>query len=476
MVAGYLFWLIMSKITTPDIIGASSTLISIVTICVSVVMLGIPNGVQRFLGKSYSVGQVDTANVFIRASLIMLSLSICGASIAVIVFKDWVFGAFGNDINLVLVSVILLGSTVIATLFRSTVIASLKTKILALTITVSSAAKLVLAVLFVLLDNSILSLTIGYSINQVLVSILLGAVLITTLKFSTKRLTNISLKEPCKDILRASSVTWVPSIITTIGLHAGTILVFGSLGAAQAGIYFIAFSIMSALMTVTYSLFTIAYPVLSGMTDGRKRFTWRTIKLGLFISLPLSASFIFYSEDIMSLVGKEYVQGAEPLRILLLSMLPVAVFNGINSLVYAYGNYRQVLLIGLASSVPRTLLYFVFVPAYGSSGAAISFTIGSIAGFIVAALIARTIGMKLLWKEITAIFMIPLGIAFVFNFLQINYILGISGTLIVAYLLILRVRAIAVSEVQDSLSILPRSISKPIGNILNILNKRGEHL
>jgi O-antigen/teichoic acid export membrane protein len=305
----------------------------------------------------------------------------------------------------------------------------------------------------------------------------LGAFIITTLKFSRKRLNSISLKETSKDLLRASSAAWIPFIITTIGLQAGPILVFGSLGAEQAGVYFIAFSIVTAIMSVMYSLFTIAYPVLSGMTDGRKRFAWKITKLALFLSLPLTSSFIFYSEDILQILGKEYVQAAQALQILLFSMLPIGVYLGVNSLVYAYGNYRQVLVIGLASSIPRTVLYFVFVPIYGNSGAAIGFTIGSIAGFIIAAWIARSIGMKLVWKEITAMFGISLGIAFVFSYLQINYILGISGTLIVAYLLMLRVRAFAVSEVQDSLSILlPNNIAKPIVKGLKMLDRRRGHL
>jgi O-antigen/teichoic acid export membrane protein len=481
MLGGYLFWLIMSKITTPDVIGASSTLISIVTIFVSVVMLGIPNGVQRFLGKSYLTDQVDTANVFIKASLLILSLSICGVAVAIFLFRHWIYGALGvalgSNIDLVLVSILLLGSTIIATLFRSILIASLKTKMLALAMNISSAGKFVGGVVLVLLGTGVVGLTIGYSLYHIIASILLGAFIITTLKFSRKRLNSISLKETSKDLLRASSAAWIPFIITTIGLQAGPILVFGSLGAEQAGVYFIAFSIVTAIMSVMYSLFTIAYPVLSGMTDGRKRFAWKITKLALFLSLPLTSSFIFYSEDILQILGKEYVQAAQALQILLFSMLPIGVYLGVNSLVYAYGNYRQVLAIGLASSIPRTVLYFVFVPIYGNSGAAIGFTIGSIAGFIIAAWIARSIGMKLVWKEITAMFGISLGIAFVFSYLQINYILGISGTLIVAYLLMLRVRAFAVSEVQDSLSILlPNNIAKPIVKGLKMLDRRRGHL
>lgn len=476
MVSGYFFWLAMSKITTPEVIGTSSTLISIVTIFASVVMLGIPNGIQRFLGKSYSNHQVDVANVFIKTSLILLSLSICAAVAVILVFNDWIYGAFDTDLSLVLVSILLLGSTVIATLFRSIVIASLKTKMLSFVMIVSSTTKLVLAVILVLLGTGTVGLTIGYSINQVIASILLGMVIVTALKFSGTHVNYNSLKKSSKDILAAGTAAWIPAIITTIGLQLGTILVFGSSGADEAGIYFIAFSVINAIMGVMYSLFTIAYPVLSGMSDGRKRFAWKITKFSLLVSLPLSASFIFYSEDIMQLLGRDYVQGADSLKILLISMLPIIIFTGVNSLVYAYGNYRQVLAIGLASSIPRTVLYFVLVPNYGSLGAAVGFTIGSIVGFVVAALVARRIGMRLPLGEITAMFMIPLGIAFFFSYLQIGYLVGISGTLIIAYLLLLKLRILAISDVQDSLNILPKNISEPIMKVLNVLDKKLNHI
>ncbi len=117
---------------------------------------------------------------------------------------------------------------------------------------------------------------------------------------------------------------------------------------ADAGLFFIALTIVTGITSVMYSLFTISFPALSAMKDGRKRFTINTIRLSLIIAIPFSTSLIFYSEDILGLLGDEYMSASSILDVLLLAMLPTAIQYGITSLVYSYGNYRQVLFLGLA--------------------------------------------------------------------------------------------------------------------------------
>ena len=90
------------------------------------------------------------------------------------------------------------------------------------------------------------------------------------------------------------------------------------------------------------------------------------------LSVDLSSAYI------ISKFGQYYVNGSSSLEILLLSMLPMTVLGGINALVYSYGNYRDVLIIGLAISIPRTEQYFLLVPIFGGIGAALSYTLGSI--------------------------------------------------------------------------------------------------
>jgi O-antigen/teichoic acid export membrane protein len=310
-------------------------------------------------------------------------------------------------------------------------------------------------------------LTLGLTINHVLTSIFLGAVVITKIfKPSKLNILPINFISNSRKLLTSSSVYWGPFLITTLGSQLGTIVVFGSHGSSQAGVYFLALTIVTGLTSVMNSLFSIALPALSGLKDYRKRFAWETIRLSAILLLPFSCSLIFYSNDIMRLLGEDYVKGSSFLEILLLSMLPMAIFSGINALVYSYGNYRQVLLIGLALSLPRTVLYFVLVPIFGGMGAAMSYTIGSIIGCIVSLIIAKKIGMIVLWKSLTIIFILPTIIAFILSTVHVNYIVGILGTLIASYILFLKVHIVTSSDVQDIIEVLPRRVSVPLNKII----------
>ena len=136
------------------------------------------------------------------------------------------------------------------------------------------------------------------------------------------------------------------------------------------------------------------------MSDRRKRLVWQAMKLSLVVTLTIASAAIAYSDDIMMLFGTHYVDASMTLKILLLSVLPFTLNVGIGTLVYSYGNYRQVLALGLASSVPRIIFYFVFVPMFGNNGAALSFTLGSIIAFVVSLVVAKKIGMFMFWKDL----------------------------------------------------------------------------
>jgi len=153
-------------------------------------------------------------------------------------------------------------------------------------------------------------------------------------------------------------------------------------------------------------------------------------------------------------------------------MVPTAVMTGVNTLVYSYGNYRQVLVIGLASNIPRAILYFILVPIYGGVGAAISFTAGSISGFILSIIIAKQIGMKIFWKDLALILLIPMGLAYILSHFEINYLVVIAITLITSYMVFLKVGIVARIDVQDSLGVLPSKIANPAIKLLNAIGNK----
>jgi O-antigen/teichoic acid export membrane protein len=333
---------------------------------------------------------------------------------------------------------------------------------------ISSIVRIVLAIILVLFGIGAAGITIGYLIGFASATILLSFTLVTTL-MPIKKESTLHLFHACKSILVASVPSWIPRVLAVVGAHLGTVVVFGTYGASQAGSYFIAMAIFYAIDAIKNSLFSVAFPIVSAMDDQRKRLIWRIIKMSLVVSLPISSTAMVYSNEVLGLIGPNYIQASMPLKIILLSIFPLTFILGISTLVYSYGNYWQVFAIGLGLNVPRVLLYFTLVPSYGSVGAALSFTTGSIVGFIVSIIIAKRIRMMILWKELALIFVIPTGIAFTSDYFQVTYIIGIPVILSLSILLMIASRVLSKSEVRESLEILPDRVGKPLIKILNKL-------
>ena len=467
MIVGYFLWFILSKLVPLDVIGVSSTVISLSIIFTTLVDLGISNGSTRFLGRSFSEGENGDTKVLIKASLFLLCLAIVACSFTILVFEYMIFPAT-IGFNLILVSILLFGVSSVYAMLRSALISSLETQSFPKITVLSSICKISLTVFLVLVGAGVIGITIGYASAFVLGTVLLSHTLLSILKPLQKE-PRISLSYACRSILLASVPSWVPKVMSVIGAQLGIVVIFGAAGASQAGSYFVAFYIFYAITAVMDSLFSITFPVLSAMRDGRKRLVWRILKMSLIITLPISSTAILYSNEIMAIFGPDYLQAALPLEIILLSSLTFTFNVAIVILVYSYGNYWQVLSIGLGSSASRILLYFFLVPLYGSTGAAITFTAGSMIAFLISVFIVKKIRMRIFWKEVALIFTIPMTIAFVLDYFHVQYSIGIPSILLLTFTSFIALHLLTKSEVVDSLGILPERIARPLIEMLDKL-------
>jgi O-antigen/teichoic acid export membrane protein len=468
IISGYVFWILMSKIATAETIGISSTVVSFASIATVIASVGIPTGVQRFIGKNFSQDNLNDVKTIVITSLLLIGIVIFICGSLILIFQDLLFQVFSFDFGLSLISISIIASSIISMLFRSVVISTFKTKSLPLIIISSSFFKIFVAVILVLLGAGAIGITLGFALNHILSSILLGIVVRTkVLKSASIDYSSFDFIQISKNLLVSSMVYWIPLVITTIGSQLGTIVVFGSQGSNQAGVYFLALIIVTGLTSVMNSLFSIALPALSSLRDHRKRFAWQTIRLSAIFLVPFSCSLLFYSKELLQSLGNDYANGSLSLQILLLSMLPMAVTNGVSTLAYSYGNYRHVLLIGLAMSVPSTGLYFTLVPIYGGLGAAVGYTLGTLIGCIVSIILAKKIGMLIFWKDLTLLFIIPTIIAFTLSYFQINFVLGTLGTIVFSYLTLLKIHVVTRSDVQNSLNLLPQDLSSKILRVVD---------
>jgi len=90
-------------------------------------------------------------------------------------------------------------------------------------------------------------------------------------------------------------------------------------------------------------------------------------------------------------------------------------------------------------SIPRTILYYILFSTYRGTGTAISYNIDSILGCVISIIISKRIGMLIFWKDLVAILVVPTTIAFVLNYLELNYIIDILTTIVISYVLLLKI-------------------------------------
>ncbi len=473
-ISGYLLWVVLTRITTPEIIGISSTVVSLSSIFIVIAEIGVDKGSSRLLARCFHDNNLEKARIFVKVSLVLICLGIFSSVSILMIFKDWI--SPGLNIPLLYLAMLIIGSSTVGILLHSIIIASLKTKVIPKVMVVASSSRTIMVIVLVLAQAGAVGILLGYSFYQILASILLAFAIIKLLRHKENSKNTEQIINPFKTILIASVPSWIPKLISVIGgANLGTVIVFGSNGASEAAAFFLANIILSGIITIVVPLYTISFPALSAMSDYRKRFTWRIIKVSMVVLSPLSLAVIFYSPDVINLLGQDYSNASIVLRILLLTALVSPFSTMVHQLVYAYGNYRLVLYLGLASNIPRILLYFLLVPVFGGAGAAVSLLIGSIIYFVLSTLVAKKIGLIINWKDLGLIVILPLLPAFLFSYFQVNFIVGIIGTIFASIIAFLRFDILTKSDVQDSVNVLPEGIAKPLVIMLNrvgrVLNK-----
>lgn len=462
IISGYIFWILITRFTTTETIGNFALIISLAEIFANIATLGIPDGIQRFLAKCFSEKKLADARVIVKISLTFLFVGIIISSTVILIFNDWFLRIFGIHFNLIVIINLILASNAVYLVLYSIVIASLRTQVLPIIIVISSSSKIIVGIISVSMDTGVWGLALGYTfLGQSLSSLLLGIVMKKILKVPDKdKKPYINIRNTSTNLMTAGLVAWVPNLISIIGLQLGTLVVYGTQGPDQSGVYFIVIALFSGIHSILVALYTIALPVLNSMEDGRKRFAWQTIRLSSIATLPLTSSIIFYAKDIMQFLGPSYSEGSTSFQILLLSVFPNAVAIGVDTLVYSYGRYRSSLAITIAINVPRTVLYFLLVQYYGATGAAISYTIGSLIGFVLSIVVSRRVPMKFAWNNLLSILAIPMTVNFILAALHITFIIGIPITVVVSYIILISLKIISRSDLAYLVQLLPNRVSQ----------------
>ena len=139
-----------------------------------------------------------------------------------------------------------------------------------------------------------------------------------------------------------------------VGRQLAVISVFIVIGVSETGTFYIALTIGVSVIAIASVIQQTMLPYLSGLTDGRKRAAWNSLRVGLAFTIPLVIGVALFPEYILGILGSSYATAWLELEILMFSSLLLVFTSTVNNLCYAYEKYYYVFIIGLITSIPKT--------------------------------------------------------------------------------------------------------------------------
>jgi O-antigen/teichoic acid export membrane protein len=445
---GYIYWIIASRLIGPEGIGLLSSALGLSIMLVNLASLGIPLGIQRLLGKSLSENDMSSFAHYFRSGFVIISAGT--AVVAAGVFLAWYLFDSLFSLELLVLCVILLPQSFL-NIVRSPFVAMQNTRPLLVVTLASNTGKLALGTGLMLLGLGIYGAVAGYFV--LFVGSTVGLVLI--LLRMVPRQAGSQLGANIRQVVSSGMPSWLPGTISAIGSQLGVVAVFGLQGASEAGIYFIAFSIMNFILAIPQSLIGALFPALSGKIQDPAKATSRTLVLSIAISLPIMSFITVYSTEVLSIFGEQYKGASFILVILMLSIIPYTIHSGIDAYFYARGKYRMATVMGVLSEIPKVALYIVLVPIFSGEGAAYSYMIGVVIGGIVSALVAVQTKTEINWKLLGMLTVVTGIVSYAVYISSVPWYVGLVISFIIIPILYTRLKLVTRKEISELLEVFP---------------------
>lgn len=169
------------------------------------------------------------------------------------------------------------------------------------------------------------------------------------------------------------------------------IMVLHVLGAESTASYYITYAIVSILFMIPYAFTTSLF--VEGSHGGEmKRSVFRTLASMFALLIPAIIGLSLFGEQILNLIGKDYVEGMALLRVLAFSAIFVSVCQTFISIAKVRNDLRSLIVISSFVSVALLGLGFTLMHLFGLIGMGYAWLITYVLGTILVVLILKRKG------------------------------------------------------------------------------------
>lgn len=367
---GFIFWMIATRIFTPEEIGLGTTLLSAMSLISLLSLAGFNSTLIRFLPNSKNRdGEINTAFTLVTAATVVA----CIIYLAFLPYFTPKLFILRSNIYYILGFILISILSSINSLTDSIFVAYRSTQYNLITDgLIISITKLVLPVFFVSFGayGVFFSSGIATSIGMI------ASILILVYKFEYKPKISID-KTVIKKIFEYSSVNYFGSLLSTLPTFVLPIIIINRLGASESGYFFLCFMIINILYTISVSISQSLFAEGSYGDNMLLKLLINSVKILSYTLIPASILLAIIGPFVLSFFGQAYEVGGKNVIIILSLFSPVvAMYNIGTTLLKIRKQMYSIVVINATYSIVICSLSYLWVDR-GLGWIAVSWIIGN---------------------------------------------------------------------------------------------------
>ncbi len=370
-VLGFFFWIINARLYSTEQVGIGTTLISVMTLLSSFSILGLGNGLIKYLPTSERKNKkINTSFALVALMSIMISLIYL---IFLNVFSPKLLFVRENIIFSLLFILFVVFSS-LNTLSETVFIAYRSSKYVLIKNTVSSIAKLILPIVLVVLGAYGIFTSLGIATA---IAFLLSLIfLILRFNYLPKPIIDISI---VKRMTIFSLGNYIAGFIAELPVMILPIIITNLIGAKFSAYFYMDIMIVNLLYIIPMATSQSLFAEGSHRETESKVHLKKAIKIISIIIIPIIVVIILFGNYILLAFGKEYsYEGFILLRLLSISGIFISI-NAIGGTILKIKHkIKLLILLSLinTSIILSLSVFFIKMNLFGIAGVGIGWIVG----------------------------------------------------------------------------------------------------
>jgi len=358
----WIFWLIISTVSTTTQVGQATSIISLVWMTTSIIQLGLEYPLLKFSEKSR-----------ILVSILIFELILVAAAIPIFLYA--LDNIFTTTPEISLITILIVVFLVTAFVSRFSLLGISKVKTVLIVDSIGTTIKFVTGYFLVSFGFGLIGILIPFILVHLTISI--GCLIAARKSFEFK----VASFRQIKKIIGRGLYN-APGKFSRMILLSLVVVLLASFGLKESdiGIFYIA--LMISYIAAGGIGTSISFMVIPASSKFKVDLSSDSLKIGLSLTVPLIAALFVAPWAILSLVGPEYSQGGSVLRILSIGIFPFIIMLNAISKLNNLNKTKELIVIGVTQISTFFVSFIILVPQYETLGAAysilIAFTVCSI--------------------------------------------------------------------------------------------------